>query len=66
VTAATTTRLANAGHAYDLAKQQERRAMAALYKMIVRAYEEGVPEATITRLAGVDRMTVRRALGKRP
>ena len=65
MTASTVTRLANAGHAYDLAKAEERARMAALYRLIIKAHDEGVPEATIARLAGVDRMTVRRALGKR-
>jgi DNA-binding GntR family transcriptional regulator len=58
------TRLAQAGHAWDLAKQEERARMVALRKEIVKAHAAGMPETEIARTAGVDRMTVRRALGK--
>lgn len=61
---ATATRLAQAGHAWSLAKQEERARMAALYTVIVNAHRKGMPETEIARTAGVDRMTVRRALGK--
>jgi DNA invertase Pin-like site-specific DNA recombinase len=58
------TALAKAGHAWDLAKQKERERMAALYEAIIEASREGMPETQIAKTAGVDRMTVRRALGK--
>lgn len=60
----TATRLAQAGHAWDLAKQEERKRMAALCREMVKAHGAGMPETEIARTAGVDRMTVRRALGK--
>jgi DNA invertase Pin-like site-specific DNA recombinase len=60
-----TTALAKAGHAWDLAKQKERERMAVLYEAIIEASREGMAETQIARTAGVDRMTVRRALGKR-
>ena len=59
------TRLAQAGHAWRISKQAERDRMAALYRAIVKAHAAGMPETEIARTAGVDRMTVRRALGKR-
>jgi DNA invertase Pin-like site-specific DNA recombinase len=62
---ATATRLAQAGHRWDRAKREERTRMAMLYAEMIRAYKDGMPETEIARTAGVDRMTVRRALGKR-
>jgi len=58
------TTLAKAGHAWDLAKTEERARMKALRREIVKAHAAGMPETEIARTAGVDRMTVRRALGK--
>ena len=59
------TTLAKAGHAWDLAKQKERDRMADLYAAIIAAHDAGMPETEIARTAGVNRMTVRKALGKR-
>ena len=59
-----TTPLAQAGHAWRVAKAQERRKMAALYAVIAIYYDDGMPETQIAKVAGVARMTVRRALGK--
>lgn len=58
------TALAKSGHAWDLAKQKERELMTELYAAIVAASADGMPETQIAKVAGVDRMTVRRALGK--
>jgi hypothetical protein len=54
----------NAGRAWSAAKDDERAAMANVYAAIVAAHAAGVTEVEAARLAGVDRMTVRRALGK--
>ncbi len=43
---------------------KEREAMAYLYEAIRLAVDGGTSESEAARLAGVDRMTVRRALGK--
>jgi DNA-binding GntR family transcriptional regulator len=43
---------------------KEREAMAYLYLAIQNAHADGMPETQIAKEAGVDRMTVRRALGK--
>jgi hypothetical protein len=56
--------LENAGRAWSAAKDDERAAMATLYAAVVAAHAAGVSEVEAARLAGVDRMTVRRALGK--
>jgi DNA invertase Pin-like site-specific DNA recombinase len=56
--------IAKAGQAWSRAKQRERNAMMNLYEAIREASAEGMPETQIARAAGVDRMTVRRALGK--
>lgn len=57
--------LAAAGERWRAAVSDERAAAAACYAAIVAACDAGVPEREATRLAGVDRMTVRRARGKR-
>jgi DNA-binding GntR family transcriptional regulator len=57
--------LALAAHDWHLAKTEERASMAVLRRHIVKAHADGMPETEIARTAGVDRMTVRRALGKR-
>lgn len=57
--------LTKAGRTWQSAKQRERDAMADLYAAIVESYNSGIPETLIAKTAGVDRMTVRRALGKR-
>jgi hypothetical protein len=54
----------NAGREWSAAKDDERAAMATLYAAVVAAHAAGVTEVEAARLAGVDRMTVRRALGK--
>lgn len=59
-----TMRLHRTGVAWLAAKETERERMADVYEAIRAAHSEKVPETTIAKLAGVDRMTVRRALGK--
>jgi hypothetical protein len=56
--------LQDAGRVWSAAKDYERAAMATLYAAVVAAHAAGVTEVEAARLAGVDRMTVRRALGK--
>ena len=56
--------LAQAGRGWSRAKMKEREAMAYLYLAIQTAHADGMPETQIAKEAGVDRMTVRRALGK--
>ena len=53
-----------AGAAWHQAKERERGCAAALYLAMQEAAEAGMPETQIAKAAGVDRMTVRRALGK--
>lgn len=57
--------LVKAGKAWARAKTREREAVAALYAAIQHAVENGMTEVEAAKLAGCDRMTVRRALGKR-
>lgn len=59
-----TTGLARAGVRWHRAKEQERRAMAVLRALIVESVADGMTEVDAAKVAGVDRMTVRRALGK--
>jgi len=54
-----------AGQIFTEARQAQFRAAAALYTAIEHAHRSGISELQISKLAGVDRMTVRRALGKR-
>lgn len=56
--------LRKAGKAWHDAKRRERERAAALYEEIRGAVERGLSESEAARVAGVDRMTVRRALGK--
>lgn len=56
--------LAQAGRGWSRAKMKEREAMAYLYEAIRLAVDGGMSESEAARVAGVDRMTVRRALGK--
>ena len=58
------TELTKAGKAYRVAKERERERMAALYEVIRDYCANGGTESEAARLADVDRMTVRRALGK--
>jgi len=53
-----------AGQAWRKAKEAERRAAEDCYAALVAAVAAGVSEVEAAKLAGVDRMTVRRALGK--
>ena len=57
--------LARAGAAWTAAKADER-ACAEACKSLMAPLAGAVPEHVIAQYAGVDRMTVRRALGKRP
>jgi DNA invertase Pin-like site-specific DNA recombinase len=61
----TRTDLARVGAKWQAAKTKERALAAELYEAIREAVEGGMTEAEAARVAGVDRMTVRRALGKR-
>lgn len=61
-----TAQLTEAGERWTTAKQNERTAMRELYAAINVACAAGITESEAARLAGVDRMTVRRALGKQP
>ena len=56
--------VAKAGKQWHAAKARERDAAAKLYAAIVQAVEGGMTEVQAAELAGVNRMTVRRALGK--
>ena len=57
-------RLMRAGRAWLKAQDRERQAAAECYAAIVAAVEGGMTEVLAAELAGVNRMTVRRALGK--
>jgi len=65
VTADPTSDLRAAGRRWNAARDKERAAAATLYAAIVAACDAGLPEAEAARVADVDRMTVRRARGKR-
>ena len=52
------------GKAFKAARDRERLAAAALHEAIRVAVAKGMSESEAARVAGVDRMTVRRALGK--
>jgi hypothetical protein len=54
-----------AGRDFDRAQQDLDDASTALYAAIVDAVAAGTSEVEAAKLGGVDRMTVRRALGKR-
>lgn len=56
--------LAKAGKRWHAAKERERALAAELYDAIVKAVEGGMSEVQAAKVAEVDRMTVRRALGK--
>lgn len=56
--------LTNCGMAWHEAKSVERERAAEMYAAIVAYCEAGGSEVKAAELAGVDRMTVRRALGK--
>lgn len=56
--------LARASKQWHAAKAREREAAAKLYDAIAQAVEDGMSEVQAAELAGVNRLTVRRALGK--
>ena len=56
--------LVKAGKQWHAAKARERDAAARLYAAIVQAIDGGMTEVDAAELAGVNRLTVRRALGK--
>lgn len=56
--------LKKAGKDWHAAKERERVLAGKLYAAIVEAVESGMSEVQAAKVAGVDRMTVRRALGK--
>lgn len=56
--------LANAAR-YAVANDKRQEARDALRASVVRAAAQGVPETTLAKEAGVDRMTIREWLGKR-
>jgi predicted DNA-binding protein (UPF0251 family) len=57
--------LAKVAKQWHAARDRERVLAADLYAAIRLAVNEGMSESEAARVAGVDRMTVRRALGKR-
>ena len=57
--------LATAGRRFAKARQAQTDAADALYAAIVAACDAGMTETEAARVAGVDRMTIRRARGKR-
>ncbi len=59
------TRLEAVGKRWNAAREKERALAAELYEAIREAVKGGMTEVEAARIAGVDRMTVRRALGKR-
>ena len=56
--------LAQVAKRWHSAKNRERSLAVELYAAIVQAVENGMSEVQAAKVAGVDRMTVRRALGK--
>ena len=56
--------LRRAGKAFSAARDKQQQAAARLYEALRLAVMEGMSESEAARVAGVDRMTVRRALGK--
>lgn len=60
----TSDHLAKAGKKWHAARDRERALVVELYAAIVLAVESGMSEVQAAEVAGVDRMTVRRALGK--
>lgn len=56
--------LAHVAKRWHDTRKRERELAAKLYELIQLAHGMGTPETQIAKIAGVDRMTVRRALGK--
>lgn len=61
----TSSDLARVGARWQSARTKERALAVELYAAIRSAVAAGMSESEAARVAGVDRMTVRRALGKR-
>jgi DNA invertase Pin-like site-specific DNA recombinase len=57
--------LAKIGKQFRAATDRRKALSAKLYEAIRQAVANGMTESEAARVAGVDRMTVRRALGKR-
>jgi DNA invertase Pin-like site-specific DNA recombinase len=53
------------GNKWHKAREKERALVIELYAAIVAAVNAGMTEVEAAKVAGVDRMTIRRALGKR-
>jgi DNA-binding GntR family transcriptional regulator len=58
------TDLAAIAKRWHKARDAERALAVRLYDAIRKTHADGMPETQIAKTAGVDRMTVRRALGK--
>lgn len=56
--------LGKIGSRWHKARERERALAVELYAAIVAAVDSGMSEVQAAKVAGVDRMTVRRALGK--
>jgi DNA invertase Pin-like site-specific DNA recombinase len=56
--------LRGVGEDWARARQDERQTAEKVYECIRAAHADGVPETQIARALGVNRMTVRKALGK--
>ena len=56
--------LAKVAERWRKTRERERELAAQMYELIRIAHGMGTPETQIAKIAGVDRMTVRRALGK--
>ncbi len=56
--------LAKVAKQWHNARQKERALAAELYAAIQLAVNDGISESEVARIANIDRMTVRRALGK--
>lgn len=59
-------RLRDLGAAYARAREDAETARVALRAALVAAVRDGMPETHAAEYAGVNRMTVRAAVGKRP
>lgn len=57
-------KLEQAGSAFQHARNAQKAAAARLHEAIREAVAEGMSEKQAAKIAGCDRMTVRRALGK--
>ena len=60
-----TTEVEKAGRLLKQANLRREKAMSALTAAVRTAADQAVPETELARQAGVDRMTIRRMLGKR-